>query len=235
MSNLLTDELKVFATKIDDSKDILEFKGRDLTTLDDLELFQFCKANKSFKEPGLSAEEIVMLHEVMKSIKNPLTIVETGICFGVTTRYFIVRNMKYGGELYSFEINIREQFESAMKELGLWNKINVLGHSMKTPWDKNIDFLFIDSEHALSDALGEYMRFRVYLTANSIVGFHDSDTCYGVKRAIEIIHEIDDLELIGEVSDRFSAGIKFFKVKGLGQKQVQINQLYQKKQLEKNK
>lgn len=226
MANFLTEEIIKYASQIN-NKDILEFKGRDFKELGDLEWLQFCKANKSFGEPGLSAEEVVMLHNSIKSFAGKaITIVETGICFGVTTRYFVVRNLKYGGELYSFEVHIRPGFQKAMEELELWDKIHVLGHSMKAPWDKDINFLFIDSEHAMSDALGEYMRFRVWLIGESMVGFHDSDNCYGVKRAIEIANEIDDLELVGEVTGRASAGIKLFKVKGLGQKQVYYNNLY---------
>jgi hypothetical protein len=224
----MTPKQQELATHIDDGKDILEYKGTDWKTLEGLELFKFCKANKSFGEPGLSAEEVVVLDEVMKKLDGrPLTIVETGMCFGVTTRYFIIRNIKFGGELNTFEIQVRPKFQVAMEELGLWDKINVLGHSMTTPWDKRINLLFIDSEHAFSDALGEYMRFRVYLDGDSIVGFHDSDSCWGVRRAIEIANEIDELELIGEVTGRMSAGIKFFKVKGLGEKQAKLNKQVQ--------
>jgi len=227
MANFLTEEIIKYASQINDDKDILEFKGRNFKDLDELEWFQFCKANKTFREPGLSSEELVMLHNSIKVYTgSPLTIVETGICFGVTTRYFVVRNLKYGGELHSFETHLRPDFQKAMEEIGLWNQFHVLGHSMKAPWEQNINFLFIDSEHAMSDALGEYMRFRVWLTGESMVGFHDTDNCYGVKRAVEIANEIDDLELVGEVTGRLSAGIKIFKLKGLGQKQIYYNNLY---------
>ena len=84
---------------------------------------------------------------------------------------------------------------------------------MMDPWDKQIDILFIDSEHALSDALGEYMRFRVFLKSDGIVGFHDSDIAPGVRKALDFIQEVDDLELISEVAGRYSAGVKFYKVK----------------------
>ena len=146
------------------------------------------------------------------------------MCFGVTTRYFVIKKLRDGGEHYSCEIKIRDKFKEAMESLGLWDKVNVLGDSMFCDWDKKIDFLFIDSEHGLSDALGEYMRYRRFLSDQAIVGFHDTDICWGVNKAIEVIQQIDDLELISEASNKASAGIKFFKVIGLNIAQSRINQ-----------
>jgi len=202
---------------IDDNQYTVEdFKGKDFKNFSTLEWFQFCKANKAFGEPGIAADELRALNEgCEKQIGHrPATIVETGMCFGVTTRYFIIRNLKYGGELNTFEVWIRDGFKKSMENVGLWDKINVHGHSIKSPWDKDIDILFIDSEHALSDALGEYIRFRPYIKAETLIGFHDTDCCPGVKRAIEIIQEIDVLELVSESTNKAAAGIKFYRRTG---------------------
>lgn len=230
---MVSEEFVAEAAKYHDAVDILAYKGKDFKNLSEEEILQFCKANLTFGEPGLSSEELLMLHRCVSTMNGrPITIVETGMCFGVSTRYFLIRNLKYGGKHTTYEIFIRPGFKEAMEELGLWQYLDIRGHSMKDPWEGQIDLLFIDSEHALSDALGEYMRFRVWLTGESIVAFHDSDTCYGVRRAIDMIQEIDDLELIGEIKARYSAGIKFFRVKGLGEKQVFYNRLYEKGELD---
>ena len=194
------------------NKDILDFKDADFKNMPIDEWLNFCKANASFGEPGIDYLELGALHEACETLgKRPLTIVETGMCFGTTTRYFIVRAMKYGGEVHTFEVYVREKFKEALVELGLWDKINLHGHSIKAAWSKDIDVLFIDSEHALADALGEYMRFREWLSGSSIIGFHDTDCCIGVKKAIEMIQEVDELELICEVTNKMGAGIKFFR------------------------
>lgn len=196
------------------NKDILEFKDIDFKNISLDQWFYFCKANLTFGEPGIDYYELAALHQACEIIeKRPLVILETGMCFGTTTRYFLIRTIKYGGELHTFEVTIRDKFRETMQELGLWDKINLHGHSIKDAWNKEIDILFIDSEHALEDTLGEYMRFRKWLKENSIIGFHDTSCCAGVKKALEMIQEIDELELISEVDNKASAGIKLFRRK----------------------
>lgn len=203
--------------KVDDlSYEVKDFVGRDLTTLNELELFQFCKANKRYREPGISAEELYALHQACELYGHRTAkIVETGMCYGVTTRYFAVRNLRYGGKHVNYELTIRPMFKEDMELIGLWDRIDKRGHSMKDHIEPNevINILWIDSEHALQDALGEYMRFRVFLNENSIIGFHDTDMCAGVKKALEMIQEVDELELISESSNRLAAGCKIFKRK----------------------
>lgn len=191
------------------------FKGVDLSKLTTKQWFQFAKANKVFKEPGISAQELMALHTACEKVlgSKSINIVETGMCYGVTTRYFLVRTLKYGGTLTSFEMNIRERFKTAMLQLGLWDKINKKGHSMKDNYEGNIDLLWIDSEHALEDALGEYMRFRVWCNENTLIGFHDTDCCPGVVKALELIQEVDELEPIAESTLVGGAGCQLFKIK----------------------
>ena len=137
------------------------------------------------------------------------------MCFGTTTRYFVLRSLRHSGHHHACETKIREPFKLSMQQLGLWNQFTALGDSMLTPFSGQIQFLFIDSEHALSDALGEYMRFRRYLEAGGIVGFHDSNSCWGVREAIDIIKTIDELELVSECVDQLAAGIEFYRLKAL--------------------
>lgn len=81
--------------------------------------------------------------------------------------------------------------------------ITRLAHSVKTPItdprdrlgypncvERFVDFLLIDTEHGLEDALGEYMRWRLYLKGGAFVAFHDA-TLPGVARAIELVQEIE--------------------------------------------
>lgn len=200
--------------KLDDNVSIYDFAGRDLTKLSEMEMLQFCKANKTFGEPGISGDELAALHIAAQSLGDrPIVSVETGICYGTTTRYFTLRSMRNGGRHHAFEIWVRDDFKKAMQDLDLWKKFDIHGHSIKDNWQGNIDFLYIDSEHALQDALGEYMRFRVWLNDNSIVGFHDVDMCPGVAKALEMIQEVDDLELISSSLNNLAAGIVFFKVR----------------------
>lgn len=199
----------------DNAFDTTFFEGVDLKKINTLQWFQFCKANKAFGEPGISEYELAALHNACEKSfgRNAINIVETGMCYGVTTRYFLIRNLKYGGTLTNFEVFTREKFEAAMRKLNLWQNIIRKGHSMKDHYEGGIDMLWIDSEHALEDALGEYMRFRVWLNGNAVIGFHDTDCCPGVAQAIKMIQEVDDLELIEESTLVGGAGCQIFKMK----------------------
>ena len=198
------------------NRDISEYKGKDISELakhDELGWFYFAKANKGFREPGVSYQELYALYRGLMTKKQPLNILETGQCFGTTTRFLLCYVMKYGGNLYSCECKIRPLFKESMEELGLWDKFTTLeGNSMTFPLDPNftIDYLFIDSEHALEDALGEYMRYRAYLKGEAIVGFHDTECCPGVAAAIEIANMVDVLEPISIVENKASAGCRVY-------------------------
>jgi len=201
------------------NEDIIKYKGTDWKNMPVADWFHFAKANLTFREPGVSYDELFALYTALMTQKRPMTILETGQCLGTTTRFFVLYTQKYGGHHTSCEIKRRELYVNAMKELGLEDKYTTIGNSMRAPWDKHIDFLFIDSEHCITDALGEYMRFRVFLDNNSIVGFHDSENCIGVTRTIEIItNEVDDLELVSKSENVGGAGVVFFKVRALGAK-----------------
>lgn len=68
-----------------------------------------------------------------------------------------------------------------------------VGHTQMTPitrTDRFIDFLIIDTEHSLADALGEYMRFRNYLKSGAFVAFHDSNLP-AVARAVQLVKEVE--------------------------------------------
>jgi hypothetical protein len=188
---------------------------KDLRSLTLEERIAFSKTT-DFPEPGVSELELKAIQVSLDYFgKLPIRILETGMCFGTTTRFFLTHILKYGGELHTVEFQIREPFEQKMNEMGLWNKIIVHNEDTRDMyWNPShlIDFLFIDSEHAISDALGEYMRFRHFLNGNAIVGFHDSMCCWGVRRAIEMIHEIDVLEEVSSNRNVADAGVIMFKL-----------------------
>ena len=194
---------------------VLSYTDTDWKSMNITDWIQFCKANTEFREPGITYDELRALHEACELLgQRPLRIVETGMCYGTTTRYFAVRVAKYGGDIHTYEINVRDMFREYMLGLGLWDYITVHGHSITDEYDgKSIDLLWIDSEHALQDALCEYIRFRPYFYENTLIGFHDSDICAGVAMAINVIQEMDELEQVAYSGDRLSSGCRIFKRK----------------------
>jgi hypothetical protein len=182
-------------------------------TIDDI--VEFCLVPVG--EAGMAVPELIAMWKTLETFNGrPLVIVETGLGWGFSTRMFIAYIMKYGGEFYSIDIQARDNIKKPLEMLGLWDKVNMMlcdSRRVNWPEDKMIDFLNIDSEHALSFALGEYMRFRMFLTDyQSVVAFHDVDCCYGVSRALDIVNEIDVLEVIQDATKNACAGWRSFKM-----------------------
>ena len=76
-------------------------------------------------------------------------------------------------------------------------------HSIKTdipPYlvQRGVDFLLIDTEHAIENALPEYCRWREYLNSGALIAFHDS-TLPAVARSIEIILEMEGKDRPGRI------------------------------------
>jgi len=195
------------------TRHILEFKDADFANMSLEDRLEFSVA-KGIPMPGLTPNELLALQKGLDILPEKPVIVETGLGFGTTTRFFLTHILKHGGELHTIEYRIKSEIKDPLMELGLWDKINIHEGDVRTmnwPKDKLINCLFIDSEHSISNALGEYMRFRWFFKANTVIGFHDVDSCPGVRRAIEMIQEMDILELIGENSGG-GFGVKIFKL-----------------------
>jgi predicted O-methyltransferase YrrM len=195
-----------------------EFINFDWSKSEPADWMRFSNAGRNFSESGLARpKEVQALTDAVCMLPKGAIILETGMCYGNSTRIFLGKILRDGGELHSIETTIRDRFRQAMIELGLWDKIHVHEeHSQLMCWNKPLDFLFIDSEHALSDALGEYMHYRMFVKKHALIGFHDVYSCPGVKKAIEIIHEIDNLELIIDSNCRASAGLHIYRLLTLG-------------------
>lgn len=198
---------------------VIDFKDFDWTKADDEDIIRFGKT-LDLPERGISLGETRILLKALEGIKYPsdreMTIMETGIFYGTSTRIFIVFALKNGGKVYSCESNSRELFENIMKKANYWQYVNLLGDSLECEWNKPIDFLFIDSGHSFKLCYGEYSRFIKYLVKDGIIGFHDTLTFEdnnGVRRTIEKMKEELGNKIVLKYSSEVDSGIEFFQLK----------------------
>lgn len=182
------------------------FKNFDWSKATKEDSVQFSQAY-GFPETGMSVNEIALIYDVLEA-KRPKVIVELGRNYGCSTRIILQYLLRHdGGYLESWDLKHWPGFLEKMAENGypsspianypgdfsLCGKAHIrVADSMKTAIPENfqVDFLLVDTEHGLEHALGEYMRWRVYLHSGSCVAFHDSDLA-GPKRAIEMIKEVE--------------------------------------------
>jgi len=192
---------------------LIDWKDYDWKQAQDIDMIRFGKT-LDCPERGIPLDECFHVLTALKVIQYPIdremTIVETGMFYGTSTRIFLGWALKNGGKVYTAEVNVRENFKQLMDEAGYWKYVTVIGNSLTCEWNKPIDFLFIDSGHAYNLAWGEYEKFVPYLVPNAIVGWHDTMTNEGgVRPAIEHAKEVDTLELL--VSAEVSNGIEFYR------------------------
>lgn len=168
-------------------------------------------------ETGMSPNEVGLIYDLLEK-KQPKAIVELGRNFGCSTRILLQYVVRHPGSfLHSWDLKQWGNLEESFRNQGF--QINQMHHALsenfdytlaitstgqtianmrvadsmttdienKTRW---VDFLLIDTEHGLENALGEYMRWRPYLKSGSVIAFHDSELP-AVARAIELAIEVE--------------------------------------------
>lgn len=197
---------------------LMEFKGFDWKTATDEDRMEFAMADVN--EAGMGHNELRAILLGLNQFGGlPLVTVETGLGYGFSTRIFLTHCAKYGGEHHIYESfpNPRP-IVGMLEELGLWKYATLhAGDSRKAHWpdDKLINFLNIDSEHSLGYVVNEYCRFRMNLTQNTVIGFHDVDSCDGVRRGIQMLKEMDRLLLLCDETLHAGAGYQLYRFCGL--------------------
>lgn len=190
----------------EDRKHYTAFKGTDPAAYSKQDAVQFSRG-MGYRETGMSHNEISLLYDMLEK-RKPRLIVELGRNHGCSTRLFLQYLSRNEAFLDSWDLQHFTDFYEKMDEIGFPLKqdekatfgkggyILRKAHSIKHPAPDHfefwgIDFILIDTEHGIEDAVGEYMRFRPYLASGAIVAFHDS-TLPAVARAIEMVREIEN-------------------------------------------
>lgn len=216
----------------------LSYERKDISCFKDFDWSKATKADSvgfaqcwGFIETGMSVNEIALIYDLLEKFK-PKNIVELGRNYGCSTRIFLQHIIRNGGTLDSWDlkhwpgfIEIMANNDYVFEQNGVPGEYIFKGeatcrlrvaHSVRTPVpeyiDKEgVDFLLIDTEHGITNALPEYCRWREYLHSGSLVAFHDS-TLRGPKRAIEIVKEIEEADF----SDRIIREYVNERIDGFG-------------------
>lgn len=194
-----------------------EFKGFDWKNATDEDRIEFALA--PVNEAGMSHNELrAIIVGLDKLGRRPLCTVETGLGYGFSTRIFLSWAASYGGEHHVFEsFPGPRPIVEMLKEIDAWKNVEIhVGDSRNAQWPltKLVNFLNIDSEHSLGFVMNEYMRFRMSLTDGTVIGFHDVDCCWGVRRGIAMLREIDRLHLLCDESRHAGAGYQNYLFRG---------------------
>jgi len=198
-----------------EARPLMAWKGKDWKYGTDEERVEF--ALSPVGEGGMDSFDLQAMLKALHLIEkkgSSAVIVETGFGWGYSARLIITHVLQHGGAYHSVDIIFRDQISQPLKDLCLFQLVNTHQHDSRTfKWEGGlIDFLNIDSEHSLSFVLAEYMCFRPYLAADAIIGFHDVNSCPGVREGIEVIKKMDKLELVARNESTASFGYEAYRL-----------------------
>ena len=215
--------------------DVSSFSVREIKGFTKQEAVNYARA-RGLQETGMSPNEIGLLYDLLEA-KRPKYVVELGRNFGCSTRILLQYCVRYGAYMESWDLKHWGNVEETFKNQGF--DVNRLQHAAKEEFDytlaipgnpqniaairvadsmktnigeveRFVDFLLIDTEHGLENALGEYMRWRPYLRSGSIIAFHDSELP-AVARAIDLAIEVES-DFNGRILKRY----KNERIEGFG-------------------
>jgi len=123
-------------------------------------------------------------------INSNIVILEIGVGRGHSTKALLgglkereERN-GYVGELYSMDIEDCYRHVARKKEFSETEKYweFILGDSKELKWDKPIDILFIDGDHAYEGVKADFERYEPFVKKDGLILMHDvTFPRYGVK------------------------------------------------------
>ena len=198
-----------------DRRDVFSFTVEEIKKFTKAQAVFYARAT-GLLETGMSPNEIALMYDLLEK-KKACRIVELGRNFACSTRLFVQHVLRHGGSFQSWDLKHWDRVKESFETQGFGIKQAQKGPSWVSPEDyalfdgerkiadirvadsikthiedesRWVDFLLIDTEHGIENALGEYMRWRQYLNAGAYIAFHDS-TLPGVLRSIELVKEIE--------------------------------------------
>lgn len=112
---------------------------------------------------------IINMLEMVLETKAKI-ILETGTNIGDSARIWLKGLEKTGGELWT--IDTRDYGDSWAD--GIPNIHFLKGSSLEVPWDKEIDILYLDSDHTYGHVMKELIRFAPFVKVGGAILMNDT-------------------------------------------------------------
>ena len=173
------DKLKWYGTYgMEQVKAYLTFLGYEVTKVGKHDMVAIYKRNKYLSDT-LDDEKGVHARYASKA---PEVIVEIGVCDGDTTRILlsnsscsvygidpIVMDSKYPSSLGSIE-----KINKLRRDYTRFTFIKDYSYNVAKTWDKGIDYIFIDGDHAYDSVKQDFNDWLPHVKKGGFIAFHDS-------------------------------------------------------------
>jgi len=103
-----------------------------------------------------------------------------------------------GGKVWTIDAKPKRIELYARKEIerfGLQDKIEcVIGRSEDIEWNRSIDFLYIDGNHAYESVKADYLKFSPFMRESGVIVFHDSSKTAQHRNVRNMIEDVVEKE-----------------------------------------
>lgn len=112
--------------------------------------------------------------EIIEKLPEDSVVVELGVCYGMTGGLFSLASKgNYYGIDHFLMVGGYEEIVQNFQKLGRDNWELITGNTQNVPWDKPIDFLFIDAGHDEDNVKPDCERWIPFVKSGGYVAFHD--------------------------------------------------------------
>lgn len=138
------------------------------------------KTSHLWRRYAASEKQQRAMCEIIAGLPEKSTVVELGVCHGLTAGLFLLAGKKnnifyYGLDDFSLEGNYSEVFKNLNKLDSYFNLI--VTKTQEYPWSKTIDFLFIDAGHDEINVKADCEKWIPFVRSGGYVSFHDYLDC----------------------------------------------------------
>lgn len=148
---------------------------------------------------GINFYQMEMLFREGEQIQ-PKTIVEIGSRAGCSSGILGALAKKHEGLCYCIDPNPHPQWAFNMERYNLQNHCIMINQASPwVPWDRQIDFLFVDGNHDMIPCLTDVYYWGRFVRKDGLIVIHDTMIRDGVKNAIQILEAVYPIEMIAKV------------------------------------
>lgn len=122
---------------------------------------------------------------------NAKCTVEIGVAGGYISSWLTHAMAQTKGMHYAIDIN-QKSIDNYRKLMRSYNYLDqytktIRDDSLNIPWNKKIDFMFIDGEHSEEQVTAEINKYKPYIRKGGYIAFHDYLCFDGVKKSCDTL------------------------------------------------
>lgn len=132
------------------------------------------KASIFIREYAATEAQQRFMCEIVEKLPEDSITVELGVCYGMTSALLSMSTRgRYFGVDHFLMVGHYNEIVDNFNKLGITNYEFLVGNTQDVPWDRPIDFLFIDAGHDENNVKPDCEKWIPFVKPGGYVAFHD--------------------------------------------------------------